>query len=204
MRKKTILLFLLIQLISVNAQNNEIEIYNISTNTLITGIVTDSIGDSIYVQTDKNELIAFAKVEMQGLNYGVSQETKKLQRKLIRNEIRQRQFEYPGFFQMQNDEVRKGKIIYFLTKFGNICAFVGGCLVVISGGTILVAALVASESIVLWGGIFTGALYAFLGGLTTSSGVALWSVIDKNAAIKLKIKNRYYFSGENMHIKKSL
>jgi hypothetical protein len=192
------------QFVAANAQDAKVEIYDVSSNSIITGFVTDSIGDSIYVQTDKFELIAFAKVDMQGLNYGVSKEIKKLQRELIRNEMRQRQFENPGVYQMQNNEARKGKIMSFLTKFGHICTFVGGCLVVISGSAVLVAALTASESIVLWGGIFTGSLYTFLGGLTTSSGTALWSVIDKNAAIQSKIKKRYYFSGENMHIKMSL
>jgi hypothetical protein len=37
---------------------------------------------------------------MQGLNYGVSKEIKKLQRKLIRNEIKQLQLEYPDKYQM--------------------------------------------------------------------------------------------------------
>jgi len=84
------ILVLLLLTIIVKAQETKVEIYDISSNTLITGVVTDSIGDSIYVQTDKSELIAFAKVDMQGLNYGVSKDIKNLQRKLVRNETRLR------------------------------------------------------------------------------------------------------------------
>lgn len=62
------------QFVAANAQDAKVEIYDVSSNSIITGFVTDSIGDSIYVQTDKFELIAFAKVDMQGLNYGVSKE----------------------------------------------------------------------------------------------------------------------------------
>lgn len=192
---------MLLLTIQVKAQETKVEIYDVSGNTLITGVVTDSIGDSIYVQTDKSVLIAFAKVDMQGLNYGVSKEIKKLQRKLVRNENRQRQFEFPGNYQMLNGELTKAKIIHILTKFGYVCAIVGGCLVGISGGAFLAAALVSSESIVLWGGIFTGSLYTFLGGLTTISGIALWSVIDKNAAIQSRVKNRYYYTGKSLKIR---
>jgi len=192
-------LILLLTIIIVNAQDTKVEIYDVSSNSIITGFVTDSIGDSIYVQTDKSELIAFAKDDMQGLNYGVSKEIKKLQRKLVRNETRQRQFEFPGNYQMLNGELTKAKIIHILTKFGYACAIVGGCLVGISGGAVLAAALVSSESIVLWEGIFIGSLYTFFGGLITGSSVSLWSVIDKTIDIKSKIKNRYYYVGEGLH-----
>jgi len=204
MKQILIIVLLLLQFISTKAQDTKVEIYNVSSNSIITGFVTDSIGDSIYVQTDKSELIAFAKVDMQGLNYGVSKEIKKLQRKLVRNEIIQRQFESSGVYQMQNGEMRKGEIMYLLTKFGYICAFVSGCLVGISGGAFLVAALTASESIVLLGEIFIGSFYTFLGGLTTGSGVALWSDFDKNAAIQSKIKNRYYYTGKSLYLIKTL
>jgi len=105
---------------------------------------------------------------------------------------------------MQNGEMRKGKIVYLLTKFGHICVFVSGCLVGISGGAVLVAALTASESIVHWGGIFIGSLYTFLGGLITGSSVSLWSVIDKTIDIQSKIKNRYYYTGKSLYLIKTL
>ena len=195
-------LVLLLLIIQVKAQETKVEIYDVSSNTLITGFVTDSIGDSIYVQTEESVIIAFAKVDMQGLNYGVSKEIKKLQRDLIRNETRLRQFEKTGNYQMQNGEVTKANIMYLLTKVGYVCAVVGGCLVGISGGAVLVATLVSSESIVLLGGIFMGSLYTFLGGLITGSGAAVWSVIDKNADIQSRIKNRYYYTGISMYAKK--
>jgi hypothetical protein len=43
MKKILIFHLLLIQLISVNAENKKIEIYDVTSNTLITGIVADSM-----------------------------------------------------------------------------------------------------------------------------------------------------------------
>jgi hypothetical protein len=204
MKQILIIVILLIQFVAANAQDTKVEIYDVSSNSIITGFVTDSIGDSIYVHTDKSEIIAFAKSDMQGLNYGVSKEIKKLQRKLVQNEIRLSHLEFPGNYQMKNGELTKGKIIYILTKFGYVCTIVGGCLVGISGGTFLAAALVSSESIVLWGGIFIGSLYTFLGGLITGTGVALWSVIDKTLDIQSRVENRYYYTGESLYLKTTL
>ena len=134
-------------------------------------------------------------------NYSVSKEIKKLQRELIRNEIKLSQFEFPGTYQMQNNEERKGEIMRLLSNIGFVCAFTGGCLVGISGGVFIVASLVSSAKIVLWGAIFKGSLYAFTAGLITIVGGGIWSNIDKAAAIKSKIKTRYFHTGENLKVR---
>jgi len=186
------------QFIAANAQDTKVEIYDVSSNSIITGFVTDSIGDSIYVQTDKSELIAFAKVDMQGLNYGVSKEIKKLQRELILNETRHSHLGYPGKYQMQNGKIKKGRIMYLLTTIGIVCLEVGVIGIAISSPILIYAVVGYSGALINLAGVtFIGSLYAFMGGMITVSGGGMWYIIDRIVEVELKVRNRYYYTGES-------
>jgi hypothetical protein len=200
MKQILIIVILLIQFVAANAQDTKIEIYDVSSNSIITGFVTDSKGDSIYVQTDKSEIIAFAKSDMQGLNYGVSKEIKKLQRKLVQNEIRLSHLEFPGNYQMKNGKHTKGKIMYILAKTGIISLTIGGIGMAIGLPVWIFAVVGNAITIVeISGAIFIGSLYALVAGNAIGSGSALWNVFDRIIEVESKVRNRYYYVGEGLH-----
>jgi hypothetical protein len=56
----------------------------------------------------------------------------------------------------------------------------------------------------LSGGIFIASLYTLVGGNITSVGGAMWNVFDRIVDAQSKVKNRYYYTGESLYIKKTL
>lgn len=128
MKQILVIFFLLMQFILVVAQNKAIDIYVVSSKTLITANITDSIGDTIYVQTADSIIIAFAKSDMQGLEFGVTKEIKKLQRDLFIDETNKLFPHYPGYpgkYQIKNGQIRKGRIMHLMATTGIICIAVG-------------------------------------------------------------------------------
>jgi len=197
MKKMLILFMVCFQLNQLNAQETKVEIYDVSSNTLITGIVTDSIGDTIFVLTDQQEILAFAKSGMQGLNYGVSNEIKKLQRALIRAETSLHFRDIPGKYQIKKGEFTKGKILKLITYTGMGCFVTGGTGAIIGLPLMLFAAIGGAYDMAKIGGtVFLGSLYVFVAGMIIMGVAALWTHIEFTKDVVNKVKNRYYYSGE--------
>ncbi len=199
------ILVLLLLTIQIKAQETKVEIYDVSGNTLITGVVTDSIGDSIYVQTDKSELIAFAKADMQGLEFGVTKEIKKLQRELFIDETNKLFPHYPGYpgkYQIKNGQIRKGRIMHLMATTGIICIAVGGIGFIISSQIVL-GATIGLSFIVLnyWAPILVASIYTLgFGGLSYFPSF-FWNGFDMYKILQSKVKNRYYYTGKNLKVK---
>lgn len=201
MKSKLIILVLLIALTPAKAEEKRVEVFDVQRNVLICGIVTDSVGDSLFVFTDNSKIIAFAKSDLQGSEYGVSKEIRKLQMKLIREEAKLIHFEFPGNYQIRKGEVWKGKAIQIVTKAGLAFIIIG------STGTVLslplwIGGLAANlmSLVEISGFIFTGSLYTFVAGSSIIGFSGLWSIFDSINDIKNKVKNRYYYTGGSLHI----
>jgi hypothetical protein len=199
MRAIFILLVVLIQLNLLNAQEVKVDIYLVSEHVIITGVVTDSIGDSIVILTDKHETLAFAKSGMQGLNYGVSKELKKLQLQLIRDETKLHFREIPGKYQIKKGEHTKGKILYLIAYAGIGCFVAGGTGAIIGLPTLMYASIAGAVKIAEIGGvIFLGSLQVFLAGMITLGVAGLWTQYEITKDAVARVKNRYYYTGESM------
>lgn len=191
MNKILILLILNVLLLTVKAQNKEVEIYVVQSNTIVKGIIEANNGDSLYLKADSLHTLAFAKSELEGIDLPVSKEVKKLRRKLISNESYRTFRLFPGIYQMRNGEKVKGKIIFALASIG-VLTFItsGGIFIVglatLKGIDLLVAALEAFF-------VFAPA-FAFWGTAKT------WNDIDQIQHIKKKVYNRYYYTGENLKL----
>jgi hypothetical protein len=201
MKSMLIFLVLLIAFTPAKAQEKRVEVFDVQRNVLISGIVTDSVGDSLFVFTDNSKIITFAKSDLQGSEYGVSKEIRKLQMKIIREEAKLIHFEFPGNYQIRKGEVLKGKAIQIITKAGLACIIIG------STGTVLslplwIGGLAANlmSLVEISGFIFTGSLYTFVAGSSIIGFSGLWSIFDSINDIKNKVKNRYYYTGGSMQI----
>jgi len=193
-----ILLTLLIKLNHLNAQETNVEIYLVSENVIITGVVTDSIGDSIFILTDKKETLAFAKSGMQGLNYAVSKQLKKLQLQLIRAETKHFIFEYPGKYQMSKGELTKGKALYWIAGTGITCVVIGAVGLII-GFPVWMYAVIggAYKTAEIAGLISLGSLYTLLAGTSTAGIASLYTQFEIIKDVATKVKTRYYYSGDS-------
>ncbi len=191
MNKTLILLILNVLLLTVKAQNKEVEIYVVQSNTIVKGIIEANNGDSLYLKADSLHTLAFAKSELEGIDLPVSKEVKKLRRKLISNESYRNLRLFPGIYQMRNGEKVKGKIIFVLASIG-VLTFItsGGIFIVglatLKGIDLLVAALETFFDFV--------PAAAFWGAAKT------WNDIDQIQHIKKKVYNRYYYTGENLKL----
>lgn len=204
MKKIFGVLLLIIMFASVKAQNARVEIYDVVRETIIAGIVSDSIGDSLYLYTDNLELMAFAKVDLQGLNYNVSDEIKKLQKKLVRAETKRLHIDFPGKYQMNNGEYTKGRIMYLLAKTGIVCAVVGVTATMLGLPVFIVSVVVGASKIMeISGVVFLYSLCALAAANITGASGSLWSIFDRIYDVEQKVRNRYYFTGKNLHIKQT-
>lgn len=194
MSKVIILLVLSVQLLTVKAQNKEVEIYKVQSNTIVKGAIEVDSGDSLHVKVDSLRTLAFAKSELEGLDLPVSREVKKIRRKLISNESYRTLRLFPGIYQIRNGEKVKGKFIFALASIG--------VLSLITSGGIFIVGLATLKGIDL----LVAALEAFFVFATATGfwGVAItWNTIDQIHHIKKKVYNRYYYTGENLKLNNS-
>lgn len=186
--KKILILSLFISLIfHIKAQEDEVEIYLVQSNTIVKGMIEANTSDSLHVKVDSLHILAFAKSKLEGIDLPVSKEIKKLRRKLISNESYKTLRFFPGIYQIRNGDKVKGKIIFALASIG-VLAFItsGGIIIVglatLKGIELLVAALdaffVFGSSAAFWG------------------SAKIWNDIDQLHRIKKIVNNRYYYRGE--------
>jgi|GEM_PF-3502842 len=207
MRQILVIFLLLMQYVSVIAQDNTIDIYVVSNKTLIAANITDSVGDTIYVQTADSLIIAFAKSDMQGLNFGETKEIKKLQRQLLRNETMKLFPNYPGYpgvYQINNGQISKGTLMHLIATAGIICITIGSFAFIISATAVLVAITSFSFNVSnFWIAILEGSMYILREGIVSFIPVFFWNGIDVYKTLQSKFKNRYYYTGEYLNIKNS-
>ncbi len=148
--------------------------------------------------------MAFAKVDLQGLNYNVSDEIKKLQKKLVRAETKRLHIDFPGKYQMNNGEYTKGRIMYLLAKTGIVCAVVGVTATMLGLPVFIVSVVVGASKIMeISGVVFLYSLCALAAANITGASGSLWSIFDRIYDVEQKVRNRYYFTGKNLHIKQT-
>ena len=82
MKKVLIISLFLTFLFQVKSQNTEVEIYMVQSNTIVKGTVVASSTDSLSIRVDSLNSLTFAKSELEGRDFPVSKEVKRLRRKL--------------------------------------------------------------------------------------------------------------------------
>ena len=181
-------------LLTAKAQNKEVEIYLLQSNTIVKGAIEEDSGDSLHVKVDSLHTLAFAKSEMEGLDLPVSGEVKKIRRKLISNESYRTLRLFPGIYQIRNGEKVKGKIIFALASIG-VLIFVASVGIVFVG----LATLKGIDLIVL----ALGTSFVFVPSAPFWLAAKIWTDIDRIHHIKKKVYNRYYYTGENLKLNNS-
>jgi len=186
MKKILVLLLFIAILFQAKAQNTEVEIYLVQSNSIVKGTIEANTSDFLRVRVDSLHTLSFAKTELEGRELPMSKEIKTLRKSLIKSESSKIFNSFPGIYQMQHGEKPKGKIMLVLTCIG----LVG---VLVSGGVYLVgfATLKGLEFIACVGKAFL--IFA------PSAAVALvtfnWSLFDKLQQVKKTVNNRYYYRG---------
>ena len=184
----TILVLLLITM-QVKAQQNEVEIYMVQSNTIVKGEVKANTSDSFYVKVDSLHTLAFAKSELEGIDLPISKEIKKLCRKLIINEMNKTRKLFPGIYQMRNGDKLKGKFIFVLASIGVLTFITSGGILIVGLATVkdigvifvmLESFIVYASSVVIWG------------------SAKIWNDFDNMLQLKKMVNSRYYYTGNEL------
>lgn len=190
MKKVLLTSLFLTFLFQVKAQNTEIEIYLVQSNTIVKGTVGVSSSDSLNIRVDSLNSLTFAKSELEGHDFPVSKDVKRLRKKLTISESKKLPNSFPGIIQIRNGQILKGGIMFILTS--------AGIIGVVASGSVFVAGLASVQG--LWS-LFTLAADSFMifatSVLSFESGV-IWSGIDKLYRIKKLVNNRYYYLGKTV------
>ena len=187
MKKVLIISLFLTFLFQVKSQNTEVEIYMVQSNTIVKGTVVASSTDSLSIRVDSLNSLTFAKSELEGRDFPVSKEVKRLRRKLAISESEKLPDSFPGIYQIRKGQILKGGIMFILTS--------AGIIGVVASGGVFIAGLASVQG--LWS-LFTLAADSFMifapSILFLESGI-FWSGIDRLYRIKKMLNNRYYYLG---------
>lgn len=187
MKKILILSLFMVFLFHSKAQNSEVEIYLVQSNTILKGVIESNTSDSLHVKVDSLHTLAFAKSELDGMDLPVSKDIKKLCRKLINTESYRTLKLFPGIYQIRNGEKVKGKFIFALASLG--------VLTFITSGGIIIVGLVTLKGIELLV-VALDAFFVFVPSIALWASARMWNDIDQLRRIKKIVNNRYYFRGE--------
>ena len=102
-------------MVHVQSQNQVVEVYLMDSNEVVKGLLIDNGGDSIQIQLDSVQNMAFAKSDLEGRELKVSREVRYFRFLLLYRELSR----YPGQFQMEHGQIRKGENIEKAIKIGN-------------------------------------------------------------------------------------
>lgn len=165
-------------------QNNQVEIYIVHNDSILQGTIVSSTTDSITLQLDSVSYISFAKNEMEGKDLAVSQEVKKLRKRLIKEtyNVKSPFADFPGSYQIKYSQKTKGYIMAGIATVGIASA------VIVTPVWVAVNGL---KGLVLLFGTTAGVL----GALAIYGTAVFWSKIDQYYTIKKLINNRYYYTG---------
>ncbi len=189
MKKILILSIFIAFLFHAKAQNSEVEIYLVQSNTIVKGIIIEANdSDSLHLQVDSLHTLVFSKTELEGIDFPVSKEVKKLRRKLMSNESYKTLRLFPGIYQIRNGEKVKGKIIFALASIG-VLAFV-------TSGGIFIVGLATVKGLELLFGPVIYAFFVYASAALFWNSAKMWSDIDNQLRIKKVVNSRYYYRGE--------
>ena len=187
MRKIIIISLFLLFIFQAKSQKAEVEIYSTQNNTIVKGTIEENSGDSIRIRVDSLHTLAFAKTELEGKELPVSNEVKKLRRKLISYESINHRMEFPGVYQIEHNKILIGKIMIALVGIGIVGILTSGGIYIVGLATLkgldfLICAIDA---------LFVFMPSAMLGLVGTN-----WSLIDRTLRIQKIVNDRYYYRGE--------
>jgi len=187
MKKVLIISLFLTFLFQVKSQNTEVEIYIVQSNAIVKGRVVASSSDSLSIMVDSLNSLTFAKSELEGRDFPVSKEVKRLRRKLANSENKKLPNSFPGIFQISKGQILKGGLMFILTS--------AGIIGVVASGGVFIAGLASVQG--LWS-LFTLSADSFMifapSVLSLESGI-IWSGIERLYRIKRMVNNRYYYLG---------
>ncbi len=190
MKKLAVVFVLLLLGVAIFAQDQKLEIYLVAEGRVISGVLTGDRNDSLFFDIDEAGQIAFAKSELEGMDLGVSKETKKLQKTLIRAESTGMFKEFPGMRQYRKGEKVKGGTIAGFTYAGL------GLMVITIGEWIWRMVHISSLGEAIFS-LFPNP-YLLVSGILISMGALVWNHTDLTVKLVKEVKNRYYFVGENL------
>ena len=184
MKKLLVIITILGLIVHVQSQNQVVEVYLMDSNEVVKGLLIDNGGDSIQIQLDSVQNMAFAKSDLEGRELKVSREVRYKRFKLLISEL----LRAPGQFQMEHGQILKGKILKNTIKIGNqisLVFFIGSMPVF----------------------LLVGSNYGFLPGLTAAIVTLSFGIILQEIVLFARIyndidiliqfnrisKNRYYW-----------
>lgn len=185
MKKISLLIILLCGLLQIHAQNNEVEIYIVHSDSILKGTVLSNSSDSIILQTDSVTFVSFSKNDLEGRDLAVSKEIKKLKKRLLRKEqsvTSSFSDNVPGSYQIKHGQKTKGYIMAGLAVVS-----IAGALVV-TPVWVIVSGL---KGLILLVGIVDG----IVGSIALYGISTIWSKTDQYFTAKKIVNNRYYYTG---------